>query len=56
MRKTPCKDCPRRVLGCQAKCNDYKSFIEDLHARKKYCAPKPADLYAAEGKRKKKKK
>lgn len=56
MRNTPCKNCQRRFLGCQTEenCEDYADFIRDLRARKAYCYPKPADIYVAEGNRKKK--
>ena len=26
MRYPPCKGCPRREVGCHAKCEDYKSW------------------------------
>lgn len=29
----PCKDCPRRYLGCHSKCKDYKEFRQALDER-----------------------
>lgn len=56
MQKTPCKDCTKRVLGCQEKCETLKAYLEDYHARKAYCGPKAVDLYIAQAKRRPKKK
>lgn len=31
---TPCKDCGRRVVGCQSDCTDYTDFKQQLAAAK----------------------
>lgn len=31
----PCKDCPKRKVGCHDKCKDYKQFLVENEARKK---------------------
>lgn len=28
--KSPCKDCPDRVLGCHAECGRYLAYVEAL--------------------------
>lgn len=30
MRIAPCKECPKRQVGCHAKCEDYKSWKAEL--------------------------
>lgn len=47
----PCRDCTRRVLGCQGKCEDYKSFVAEVHAKKEYLKPDQGILYLADKKR-----
>lgn len=27
-RKTPCRDCERREVGCHSKCEDYLAFVK----------------------------
>lgn len=54
MRYRPCKDCPKRHVGCQSECEDYKRYKREYEAVKKFLAPTPGDLYISEQKRKKK--
>lgn len=34
MPKSPCLDCERRVIGCHARCEEYRGFLKDLKAYK----------------------
>ena len=39
--KPPCKDCPRREIGCHAKCPDYAEYAaERAKAREQYLKEK----------------
>ena len=39
--KPPCKDCPRREIGCHAKCPDYVEYAaERAKARERYLKEK----------------
>lgn len=33
-KRTPCKDCDRRQLGCHSKCDNYRLFREQLDLKK----------------------
>ena len=53
--KAPCKNCERRYVGCQSKCDDYKAFVEDMRARRAYVSAKEADIYTIRSKRRRNK-
>lgn len=35
MRRSPCKDCPRRFAGCHSICPEYAAFREQIASDKK---------------------
>ena len=49
--KAPCKDCPRRELGCHSTCIDYISYrkIHDKNLKKKAIAKYKISIGYSEG-------
>lgn len=36
----PCINCIKRCMNCHSKCDEYKSFLDDLHKRKEWLKEK----------------
>lgn len=36
----PCINCTKRCMNCHSTCDEYKSFLDDLHKRKEWLKEK----------------
>ena len=44
MRKSPCKLCQKRYLGCHSECDEYKDFKQDVENSKEMIAKRKAEI------------
>ena len=44
MRKSPCKLCEKRYLGCHSECDEYKEFKQEIEDSKEMIAKRKAEM------------